>query len=634
MALLTLTNAHLAFGHVALLDGADFALETSERVALIGRNGTGKSSMLKILAGLDKPDDGLLQVERGLRRTYVPQEPQFAPGITVFDAVSEGVAEAKATREKFENHDGVDHDEMDRLQTRLEALGGWDWERRVDETLHRLDLEPTVLVEKLSGGVRKRVALAQALVAAPDVLLLDEPTNHLDLDAIDWLADLLKNYRGSLILISHDRAFIDATATRIVELDRGRLRSYPGNFTAYEATKQRELESEALANARADKLLAQEEIWIRKGVEARRTRSVARIGRLEVLRAQRVARRDQVGQVRLEVATGGQSGKIVAALEDVTMRYGNRTLIDRFTTTVLRGDKIGLIGPNGCGKTTLLKLILGQLQPTSGTIKLGTQMNVAYFDQMRAGLKLDATLADTISPGSEWVEIGNARKHIMSYLTDFLFSPERANAKVSSLSGGERNRLLLARLFALPANVLVLDEPTNDLDIDTLELLEELLANYTGTVFLVSHDRRFVDNVVTSTLVWEGDVAPGLWREYEGGIEDWQAQRARSRGKEGASAAPAPAPAPAPASAASTAAAAGVAAKKVKLSYKDQRELDELPARLAALEAEQKTLGDLLSGTQLYTEGAKRIAEVQKRHAQIEEDLMALLERWEVLGKK
>jgi ATP-binding cassette subfamily F protein uup len=633
MALLTLTNAHLAFGHVALLDGADFALETAERVSLIGRNGTGKSSMLKILAGLDKPDDGVLQVERGLRRTYVPQEPQFAPGITVFDAVSEGVREAKETREKFENHDGVDHDDMDRLQTRLEALGGWDWERRVDETLHRLDLDPQVLVEKLSGGVRKRVALAQALVATPDVLLLDEPTNHLDLDAIDWLADLLKNYRGSLILISHDRAFIDATATRIVELDRGKLRSYPGNFTTYEATKAREMESEALANARADKLLAQEEIWIRKGVEARRTRSTARIGRLEALRATRVARRDQVGQVRLEVATGGQSGKIVAALEEVTMRYGERTLIDKFTTTVLRGDKIGLIGPNGCGKTTLLKLILGQLQPTSGTIKLGTQMNVAYFDQMRAGLKLDSTLADTISPGSEWIEIGNSRRHIMSYLGDFLFAPERAMAKVSSLSGGERNRLLLARLFALPANVLVLDEPTNDLDIDTLELLEELLANYPGTVFLVSHDRRFVDNVVTSTLVWEGDVSPGLWREYEGGIEDWQAQRARSRGKEGFSSAAAPVAAPTPPPAVAAAPAAATM-KKAKLSYKEQRELDELPAKMAALEVEQKTLEAALASTELYTQPKQKIAETQARFAKIDEDLLTMLERWEELGKR
>ena len=627
MALLTLSNAHLAFGHVALLDGAEFALETAERVALIGRNGTGKSSLLKILAGLDKPDDGLLQVERGLRRTYVPQEPQFAPGVTVFDAVSEGVREAKETREKFENHDGVDHDEMDRLQTRLEALGGWDWERRVDETLHRLDLDPQQLVEKLSGGLRKRVALAQALVAAPDVLLLDEPTNHLDLDAIDWLAELLRSYRGAIVLISHDRAFIDATATRIVELDRGVLRSYPGNFSAYEAAKQRELEAEALANARADKLLAQEEIWIRKGVEARRTRSVARIGRLEVLRAQRAARREQVGQVRLEVATGGQSGKIVAALENVSMRYGDRVLIDKLTTTILRGDKVGLIGPNGAGKTTLLKLILGQLQPTAGTIKLGTNLNVAYFDQMRAGLKLDATLADTISPGSEWIEIGSTRKHIMSYLGDFLFAPERANAKVMSLSGGERNRLLLARLFALPANVLVLDEPTNDLDIDTLELLEELLANYAGTVFLVSHDRRFVDNVVTSTLVWEGDVTPGLWREYEGNVEDWQAQRARVRAS-----APAPAAPPAPASPAPAPAAA--AKPRGKLSYKEQRELDELPARLEALEAEQKALEAELATPEFYAQPKQVIAEKQARFGEIEEQLMAMLERWEALGNR
>jgi len=637
MALLTLSNAHLAFGHVALLDGADFALETAERVALIGRNGTGKSSLLKILAGLDKPDDGLLQVERGLRRTYVPQEPQFAPGVSVFDAVSEGVREAKETREKFENHDGVDHDEMDRLQTRLEALGGWDWERRVDETLHRLDLDPRVLVEKLSGGVRKRVALAQALVATPDVLLLDEPTNHLDLDAIDWLAELLKNYRGSLILISHDRAFIDATATRIVELDRGVLRSYPGNFSGYEAAKQRELESEALANARADKLLAQEEIWIRKGVEARRTRSVARIQRLEVLRAQRQARRDQVGQVRLEVATGGQTGKIVAALEDVSMRYGERVLIDKLTTTILRGDKVGLIGPNGSGKTTLLKLILGQLQPTAGTIKLGTNLNVAYFDQMRAGLKLDATLADTISPGSEWIEIGSTRKHIMSYLGDFLFAPERANAKVMSLSGGERNRLLLARLFALPANVLVLDEPTNDLDIDTLELLEELLANYPGTVFLVSHDRRFVDNVVTSTLVWEGDVTPGLWREYEGNVEDWQAQRVRVRAS-----APPPAVAPAPVTpapaapvpAAPASASASVAKPRGKLSYKEQRELDELPGRIEALEAEHKALEAALASNELYTQGRDKIAAAQSRFTEVDEQLLAAMERWEELGNR
>ena len=647
MALLTLTKAHLAFGHVALLDNADFALETDERVTLIGRNGAGKSSLLKILAGLEKPDDGLLQVQQGIRRCYVAQEPQFAPGATVFDLVSEGVAEAKALREQFENHDHQDADDLDRLQSRLEQIGGWDWERRVDMTLARLGLAPDADIDTLSGGTRKRVALAQALVAAPDVLLLDEPTNHLDLDAIDWLAELLRAFRGSLILISHDRAFIDATSTRIVELDRGQLRSYPGSFTAYEATKAREIEDEALANARADKLLAQEEVWIRKGVEARRTRSVARIQRLQVLRAAREARRERVGQVRLEIDAGSRSGKIVAELDKVSMRYGSKVLVDKLTTTVLRGDKIGLIGPNGAGKTTLLKLILGQLAPTEGTVRQGTQLQVAYFDQMRAGLKLDATLADTISPGSEWVEIGGTRKHVMSYLGDFLFAPERANAKVVSLSGGERNRLLLARLFALPANVLVLDEPTNDLDIDTLELLEDLLQQYSGTVFLVSHDRRFVDNVVTSALVWEGDDQAGLWREYEGGIEDWQAQRARSRvaraanAAANAAAAPAAAPAPAasstaPAAAAPAAAAPAAASAKprVKLSYKEQRELDELPGRIEALEKEQAELGALLNGSALYSEAPQRIAEVTARFAAIDDELLGLLERWETLGAR
>ena len=360
-----------------------------------------------------------------------------------------------------------------------------------------MHLDGSALVGTLSGGTKKRVALAQALVAQPDVLLLDEPTNHLDLDAIAWLQGLLNESTHATVLISHDRAFIDATATRIIELDRGVLRSYPGNYAAYEATKARELESEALANARADKLLAAEEVWVRKGVEARRTRSVGRIARLEKLRATRVARRDRVGQVKLELATGLPTGKIVAELDDVSAGYGERTLIDHFSATFLRGDKVGLVGPNGAGKTTLLKLILGELEPTRGRVRRGSNLQVAYFDQLREALSLDATLADTISPGSETVEVGGAKKHVMSYLSDFLFSPERANAPVRTLSGGERNRLLLARLFALPANVIVLDEPTNDLDIETLELLEALLADYSGTAFLVSHDRRFVDNVVT-----------------------------------------------------------------------------------------------------------------------------------------
>jgi ATP-binding cassette subfamily F protein uup len=495
------------------------------------------------------------------------------------------------------------------------------------------------VVDTLSGGTKKRVALAQALVAAPDVLLLDEPTNHLDLDAIAWLQDLLREFRGAVFLITHDRAFLDAVVTRIVELDRGTLRSYPGSFSAYERTKAEELHAESLANARADKLLAQEEVWIRKGVEARRTRSVGRVARLEKLREVRAARRDAVGRVRLEVDTGAAGGKIVAELEGVAKSFGDKAIVRDFSATILRGDKVGLIGPNGAGKTTLLRLILGQLAPDAGRVRTGTGLQVAYFDQMREALNPEATLADTISPGSEWIEIGSSRKHVMSYLGDFLFAPERANSPVRSLSGGERNRLLLARLFARPANVLVLDEPTNDLDIDTLELLEELLQDYPGTVFLVSHDRRFLDNVVTSTIVSEGDAR---WREYEGSVEDWlqQSQRAAAlaqkaqRAEKAERAAPAPAPtATAPATGGATPATSAAPTRR-KLSYKEQRELDELPARIEALEAEQATLGALLSGTELYVKEPQRIAEVQARFSAIEEELMGLLERWETLGAR
>ena len=634
MALLTLADAHLAYGHVPLLDGAAMALEAGERVALIGRNGAGKSSLLKILAGLDKPDDGVLQMQTGLRRVYVAQEPVFAPGVTVFDAVAEGVAEARALRERFERHDPAD--DLDAVQTRLEALDGWTWEQRVAESMQRLQLDGSAAVEALSGGTRKRVALAQALVAEPELLLLDEPTNHLDIDAIEWLQGLLVAWRGALVFVSHDRAFIDGVATRIVELDRARLRSYPGSFAAYEATKARELEDEALANVRADKLLAQEEVWVRQGVEARRTRSVGRVGRLLKLREQRAARRNVLGQVRLELDAGLPPGKIIAELKHVSMHFGEMVLIEDFSATILRGDKVGLIGPNGCGKTTLLKLILGELQPTRGSVRQGTRLQVAYFDQMRAALDLDATLGDTISPGSEWIEIGQppkvTRKHVMSYLGDFLFAPERARAPVRTLSGGERNRLLLARLFALPANVLVLDEPTNDLDIDTLELLEELLQSYDGTVFLVSHDRRFLDNVVTSTIAWEGDPAwggrPGLWREYEGGYEDWKRQRERTRVAVTAQAA---AQASRPVA---TAAPPRPAAARTKLSYKEQRELEALPGRIEALEAEQKTLFERLAGSAVYTDEPHLVAGLQARHDAIEAELMAALERWEELAAR
>ena len=510
----------------------------------------------------------------------------------------------------------------------------------MEETLQRLHLPRDAQVGTLSGGTRKRVALAQALVARPDVLLLDEPTNHLDMDSILWLEDLLNGFKGSVVTISHDRAFLDAVCTRIVELDRGLLRSYPGNFALYQQQKEEQLAQEAVISARADKLLAQEEVWIRKGVEARRTRSQSRVARLHKLRAERTARREALGSVRMDIASGVPSGKIVAELTEVSKRYGDKVIVRDFSATILRGDKVGLIGPNGAGKTTLLKLILGEIAPDSGSVRQGANLQVAYFDQMREALDLNATLEDFISPGSEWIEIGSRKQHVKSYLGDFLFSPARAASPVRSLSGGERNRLLLARLFARPANVLVLDEPTNDLDIDTLELLEELLQTYEGTVFLVSHDRAFLDNVVTSTIVSEGD---GRWREYEGSVEDWLTQSQRAAAMEKAATSRTP---PSQKSGAEQGtSAAGVSGTgtagdgapaprsgKRKLSYKEQRELDALPGQIEALEAEQASIRAELADGTLYGSDLERAIALQQRDGEIEEALMLALERWEVLG--
>ncbi|MDM0047086.1 ATP-binding cassette domain-containing protein [Variovorax dokdonensis] len=627
MSLLTLSGAHLAFGHVALLDQAEFSLQAGERVGLIGRNGAGKSSFLKILGGLEKADDGLLQQQQGLRISYVAQEPLLDGDSTVFSAASQGIADVVAARDLYlQASEGAD---LDALQSQIEASDGWNWEQRVHEALHRLHLDPEALIGTLSGGTRKRVALAQALVTMPDVLLLDEPTNHLDLDSIEWLEQLLIDFKGSIVTITHDRSFLDRVATRIVELDRGVLRSYPGNFTQYQSLKEEQLAQEQVINAKADKLLAQEEVWVRKGVEARRTRSQSRIGRLETLRSRRASRREALGRVNMELASGMPSGKIVAELTLAGKSFGDKTVVRQFSATLLRGDKVGLIGPNGAGKTTLLKLILGELEPDTGKVRRGTNLQVAYFDQMRNALDLNATLEDFISPGSEWIEIGTQRKHVKSYLSDFLFSPARAASPVRSLSGGERNRLLLARLFARPANVLVLDEPTNDLDIDTLELLEDLLQNYDGTVFLVSHDRSFLDNVVTSTIAYEGD---GQWREYEGGVQDWLDQSRRSRQLAAASAASQPnAQTKAKAEPAVPATADPVpAAPRRKLSYKDQRELEALPARIASLEREQQEIDQALArdGGAIYGTDPARAAELAQRHAQIESELMAALERW------
>ena len=640
MALIVLTDAKLAFGHVDLLANTAFSLESGERVGLIGRNGTGKSSLLKILAGIEKMDDGLLQYQQGLRIAYVPQEPIFEAEETIFEAVSKGVAQAKALREEYEalsvgEWDDASHHRLDEVQSQLEALSGWNWEQRVYETLDRLHLEADLKISTLSGGTKKRVALARALVEMPDVLLLDEPTNHLDLDSIAWLEELLKEYQGSVILVTHDRAFLDNVCTQIVELDRGILRSYPGNFTQYEVLKEQELNSESLANARADKLLAQEEVWIRKGVEARRTRSVARIARLETLRNSRAERRDAMGQVKLAVSAGDRSGKIVADLQNVSKSY-DRPIVTDFTATILRGDKVGLLGPNGAGKTTLLKLILGTIAPDSGTATMGTRIEVAYFDQMREGLDLNASLEDYISPGSEWIEINGNKKHVKSYLSDFLFAPERTNSPVSTLSGGERNRLLLARLFARPANVLVLDEPTNDLDIDTLDLLEQLLQDYKGTVFLVSHDRYFLDNVVTSIIAHEGD---GFWREYEGGYEDWKIQKARSDKIRASNSATKPVnksdlkvEAKADPKIEVKVEAKPVSKSGVqKLNGKERQELETLPLQIEELETEQAEIGIAMSNPELYKNEPELAASMQARLTEITEQLDHKLQRWEQL---
>ena len=626
MALITLTDAKLAFGHHPLLDRTNFALEESERVGLIGRNGTGKSSFLKILAGIEKLDDGLIQMQQELRIACVAQEPLLNAKQTIFEAASEGLVTIKQIRSEYETLAQADWNEanqerLDTLQSQLDATHGWNWEQRVSEILNRLHLNADQTIGTLSGGTKKRVALAQALVTQPDVLLLDEPTNHLDLDSITWLEGLLNEYSGSIVFITHDRSFLDQVATRIVELDRGVLRSYPGNYSRYEFVKEEELNAEALANARADKLLAQEEVWVRKGVEARRTRSVGRVARLEKLRAIRAERRNAMGQVKLSIASGERSGKIVADLDNISKSY-EKPIVKDFTATILRGDKVGILGPNGAGKTTLLKLILGEIAPDTGIAKLGTRIEVAYFDQMRDSLNLEATLEDFISPGSEWVEIGNQRKHVKSYLGDFLFAPERTNSPIKTLSGGERNRLLLARLFARPANVLVLDEPTNDLDIDTLDLLEQVLQDYQGTVFLVSHDRTFLDNVVTSMIAYEGDA---MWREYEGGYEDYKIQKERSVVIASAKD-PKPVEVKVPVKSGSA-----MSITKSKLSSKEKIELEQLPVKIDELEQEQLLINQQLADPEIYKSDPKLTISLKEKLVIINNQLELTMSRWEFL---
>lgn len=629
MNILSVENASFAVGHVALLDKTSFQLDSGEKIGLIGRNGAGKSSFLKILAGVQKLDDGQIIVQNNLKIVYVPQESFFDKEATVFDTVAEGLGEIRDLLRRYHH---VSHElengsseallkELNELQLEIEAKDGWKLDAAVKQTLGELGLPENEKIGNLSGGQKKRVALAQAWVQKPDVLLLDEPTNHLDIDAIIWLENLLKAFEGSLVVITHDRRFLDNIATRIVELDRGILRSYPGSFSKYSEKKAQELAVEAEHNRLFDKFHAQEEAWIRKGIEARRTRNEGRVRRLEELRRQRAERRNVQGQVNFKLDSGEKSGKIIAELEHASFAYGDKVIMDKFSAILQRGDKIGLIGPNGIGKTTFLKLILGELQPTYGRIRIGSKQEVAYFDQFRSALNENDTVFYTLGQGNDYVEVGGKKKHVMSYLEDFLFHPARAQSPVSSLSGGERNRLLLAKLFTRPANILVLDEPTNDLDIDTQELLEDLLRDYQGTVFLVSHDRMFLDNVITQSIVFEGQ---GRLKEYIGGYQDYIDAKSREDKIQTASA---------PKAVAEPEKIKPKANRTVKLSYKEQRELDALPDEIAALETEQAEINTQLSDPEIFKDYEKTGA-LQSRAEEIEMLLLEKLERWEWLEAK
>ncbi len=646
--LLALNRVSLGFGAGLLLDQAEFVLQEGERVGLIGRNGTGKSTLMKLVDGRIAADSGEIVRTPGLRCVLLDQEPTFEPGLTIGEVIAGGFG---SIAEVFAEHQALAHAEdtpanaerMQWLHDRLDHEQGWDLPSRVSALLLTHGFDGATPFDTLSGGGRKRVALVRALAGEPDLLLLDEPTNHLDMDAIEWLENTLLGFRGAVMVVSHDRRFLDRVITRIIELDRGQLTSYPGSFRDYKARKAQQLADEAVAAARFDKRLAEEEVWIRKGIEARRTRNEGRVRRLEQLRRDRAARRERIGQVGFKLAAGDASGELVAELEHATVALGGRTLIRDFSTRIIRGDRIGLVGPNGAGKTTLLRVLLGQLEVDSGKARLGTRLEIAYFDQFRAQLDPDARLTDVVSPGSDFVEIGGTRQHVIGYLSEFLFPPQRARSPVSALSGGERNRLLLARLFARPANLLVLDEPTNDLDIETLDLLESLLAEYRGTVLVVSHDREFLDNVTTQVIAFAGD---GRLVEIAGGYSDWQRYRAGAAEPEAGGAAnrtgskPAPGAAALPASAAATSPASANAARpsaakpKPRLSFKEARELESMPATIEKLEADIATVGTALADPALYTRDPADLKELQAKLSGLEESLARAMERWDDLERQ
>lgn len=624
MSVLALNQVSKAYDSRVVLDSVNFALSERERVGLVGPNGEGKSTLLRLLAGAEAPDTGLRTSAVGLRIGFITQEPKLEPGLRARDAVRRGLGNREELLARIEQlHAALaagagDVDELGRLEDRLQQLGGHAVEHRVDEMMAHLGiLEPDALCGTLSGGEARRVSLAAVLLSEPEVLLLDEPTNHLDIDAITWLEDFLLAYKSSLLFVTHDRSFLQRLATRIIELDRGRLSSWPGDFASYLSRKAEALETEARADALFDKRLANEEVWIRQGIEARRTRNEGRVRALEKMRNERQTRRERQGTAQLQLNTVERSGKLVAEAENLSFSYADQPIIKDFSTTILRGDKIGLIGPNGAGKTTLLRLLLGQLQPQHGSVRLGTQLQVAYFDQHRASLDEESSVMDNVAQGREQITINGKSKHIISYLQDFLFSPERARTPAKALSGGERNRLLLARLFTQPANVLVMDEPTNDLDMETLELLETLLMDYNGTLLLVSHDRSFLDNVVTSTLVFDGK---GNVQEYVGGYEDWLRQRPKQQQV-----------ATKPATTKQDKTKQDKPGSKAKPSYKEQRELESLPQQIEALEKEQKTLHQAMAAADFYQQDKATIASAQERLAVLEAELGATYARWEKL---
>jgi ATP-binding cassette subfamily F protein uup len=627
MPVIAIDDVSTAFGHVPLLDHASLTIEAGERIALIGRNGTGKSTLLRVLSGELEPDRGSLWREPGIRAARLVQDAALSTPSPVFDVVAEGLGDLRSLVTAYhhaavavsENATAEALEALGRLQHGLEERDGWRVEQRVELVLNRLSLSPDVPVETLSGGWRRRVLLARALVAQPTLLLLDEPTNHLDIEAIEWLEAFLTEFTGALVFVTHDRAFLSRLATRVVELDRGHLTSWPGDYATFVAKKEAATEAEVVANEKFDKRLAQEEVWLRRGVKARRTRDEGRVRALMAMREERARRRPLAGNVRLDIAAASRSGQMVFEAEHVTKTYGGRPVVRDFSTRIMRRDRIGLVGPNGAGKTTLLRLLMGTVEPDEGEVRRGANVEIVYFDQQREALDPERTVVDTVADGNDTVTVGGVTRHVYGYLEDFLFPPERARSPVKALSGGERGRLLLARLLTRPANVLILDEPTNDLDIETLELLEAELAAFDGTLIVVSHDRSFLDNVVTSTLVFTGE---GRIEEHLGGYEQWQRERV-------------------PATALATAAAAAPRepqparpARSVKLSYRERLELDGLPARIDALEAEQARLGASVAGADFYKESAATIATTLERIDIVRAELDAVYRRWDELDSR